>query len=78
MPAMDAAERASARLIAAAAPGSLLTGLLSFLDEAARASHQDPIALRLRHLDDARGIDDRRLASNHNQPRHKADSAYFA
>ena len=29
----------------------------SFLDEAARASHQDPIALRLRHLDDARGIE---------------------
>ncbi|MGP9807878.1 c-type cytochrome [Halomonas sp. AOP12-C2-37] len=28
----------------------------SFLDEVARDSEQDPIALRLRHLDDARGI----------------------
>lgn len=28
----------------------------SFLDEVARESEQDPVALRLRHLDDARGI----------------------
>ncbi len=29
----------------------------SFLDEVARESDQDPVALRLRHLDDARGIE---------------------
>tara|TARA_R110002049_G_scaffold5154_7_gene35632 strand:- start:6712 stop:9759 length:3048 start_codon:yes stop_codon:yes gene_type:complete len=29
----------------------------SFLDEVARESDQDPIALRLRHLDDARGVE---------------------
>lgn len=29
----------------------------SFLDEVARESDQDPIVLRLRHLDDARGIE---------------------